>query len=75
MTRTRWKILVVIIIVLIIITFTPLVTPSGQITPKLFGLPYTLWMGFLVTCLIVLASYLATKAHPLRFKENPEKND
>ena len=75
MQKKIWKILVVIIVILIIITFTPLVTPPGRFTPVVLGLPYTLWMGFLITCLIVFATFLASKVHPTHTEENPEKHD
>jgi len=75
MKNKTWIILVIIILSLTIITYTPLVTPAGQFTPKVMGVPYTLWMGFLITCLIVFATYLATKVHPSQKEEKSNTND
>jgi hypothetical protein len=33
--------------------FTPLVIPIGQSTPSLAGIPYTMWVGFLASILLV----------------------
>jgi len=59
-----WKWLISGSLLLCIITFTPLVTPYGIYKPMLFGVPYTLWMGVIITVLLVWFTYLATKVHP-----------
>ena len=59
-----WKFLITGAILLCVITFTPLVTPHGIYRPMLFGVPYTLWMGVIITVLLVLFTYLGTKVHP-----------
>ena len=48
-------------LVLFIATFTPLVMPENQIQPKLAGIPYTMWMGFLVSLVFVAMAYLMSK--------------
>lgn len=50
--------------VLIVATFTPLVIPFQTHEPALLGMPYTLWVGILVTLLIVILTWLGTKVHP-----------
>jgi len=30
------------------------------------GIPYTLWMGFLVSVLLVIVTWIGTKVHPGR---------
>ena len=46
---------------LVAITFTPLVTPNGVYEPKLMGLPYTLWVGILITIGLVFLTFIATR--------------
>ena len=50
--------------ILLVLTFTPLVTPEGVYKPMLGGIPFTFWVGFLVSMLIVGITWLATKVHP-----------
>ncbi|MBC6998474.1 hypothetical protein [Cytophaga sp. FL35] len=38
-------------------SFTPLVIPMGKTEPNFLGMPYTMWMGFLVSVLFVLLAY------------------
>lgn len=58
---TRWYLIVSVALLLIVITFTPVVLSPGKIYPKLFSLPYTLWSGMLITIILVLLTYLASK--------------
>jgi len=44
---------------LTIAVFTPFLTPKGVYQPMLFGLPYTLWMGVLVTLVFVVLTWQA----------------
>ena len=46
------------------VTFTPLVIPSGEYKPMLFGIPYTLWTGFIITVALVVVTYIGTRVHP-----------
>jgi len=62
--NTGWKICIVIFLILTIISFTPLVIPQGRYTPELFGIPYTMWTGFLVTVLFVILTFIGMKMHP-----------
>ncbi len=43
-----------------IATFTSLVMPEGQIEPRLAGVPYTMWTGFLVSILFLIMAYLVS---------------
>ena len=67
-----WKLLKLSALILSILVFTPLVTPKGRHEPFLFGLPYTLWVGFLISALLVLLTWLGTHHHPGR---NNTKSD
>jgi hypothetical protein len=46
------------------LALTPLVIPHGRHQPMLAGIPYTLWMGFVVAILLVVVTWLGTKVHP-----------
>ena len=69
-----WQCTVGIVLLLIILTFTPVVTPQGVYEPKLAGLPFTFWMGFVVTTVIVVAAYVGSKYHPLH-RDKTTKDD
>ena len=56
--------LILLAILLSIITFTPLVMPYGKHTPYLFHLPYTLWVGLIVSLVFVLLTWIAVLIHP-----------
>jgi len=47
-------------ILMFIASFSPLVTPELSTGPYLLGLPYTLWMGILVSILFVVLAYLVS---------------
>ncbi|WKN45527.1 hypothetical protein [Tunicatimonas pelagia] len=63
---TYWYLCVAAAVLLSIITFTPLVIPAGVYEPMLFGIPYTLWVSFLVMVLFVIITYIGTRVHPGR---------
>ncbi|HWB27920.1 MAG TPA: hypothetical protein VG738_20750 [Chitinophagaceae bacterium] len=48
---------------LTIAVFTPLLTPPGMYRPELLGLPYTLWMGVLVTIIFIILTWQAAIAY------------
>ncbi len=66
--KRNQRIINIVAICLSIATFTPLVIPYNQVGPKLLGLPYTVWTGFLVSILLVFLTYLASL-------EGPESGD
>ena len=59
-----WQICVIAVIFIIIITFSPLVVSPGKIKPFLFGLPYTLWVGILLTIALVVITLIAGNVLP-----------
>lgn len=59
-----WRLCYAAVVVLSVITFTPLVTPQGVFRPVLFGIPYTLWMGILITIGLVVLTFVATHVYP-----------
>ena len=61
-SRTLYtKLCVTAALILVIITFTPLVTPHGVYEPKFIGLPYTLWVGILITVGLVFLTFVSTR--------------
>ncbi len=68
-TKTRknlWLMCCAAMLLATILTFTPLVIPSGVYQPKLWGMPYTLWMGILISIIMVFLVFLGTFVHPGR---------
>ena len=59
--RSTRIIIVVVAAALVMITFTPLVLSPGKIEPKLLSLPYTLWISIVITVVLVLLTYLASR--------------
>ena len=59
-----WRACCVSMILLTCVTYTPLVIPYGVYRPMLFGIPYTLWLGILITFGMVLLTFLAARTHP-----------
>jgi hypothetical protein len=59
--RRAWSILVAVAVVLVVITFTPLILNPGKIYPKLLSMPFSLWTSMLITIILVLLTYLASK--------------
>ncbi|MFH6604396.1 hypothetical protein ACEZ3G_12965 [Maribacter algicola] len=59
--RTRLlRILDVLAMLLVIATFSPMVIPQNESGPYVLGIPYTMWMGFLVSVLFVVLAYLVS---------------
>ena len=59
-----WIITAIVTLVLSILTFSPLVTPIRIFTPEIFGLPYTLWTGILMSFLMLLNTIVAIIFQP-----------
>lgn len=62
--RLYWRLCYGATILLSVLTFTPLVIPSGTYRPTVLGVPYTLWVGILLTVALVLLTYGATQFYP-----------
>jgi len=54
------KILDFLAIITFIASFTPLVIPYQQTHPFFMGIPYTMWMGFLVSIFFVILTFLVS---------------
>ena len=58
--KTTLRILDLLAFLLCIVTFSPLVMPQNEANPFLLGIPYTMWMSFLVSVLFVVLAYLVS---------------
>lgn len=58
--KSLLRVLDILAILLCIATFSPLVIPENDSSPFLLGVPYTMWMGFLVSVLFVVLAYLVS---------------
>lgn len=63
--RLYWRLCYGGVVLLSVLTFTPLVIPSGVVQPRVFGMPYTLWVGILLTVVLVGLTYVATRLYPV----------
>ena len=63
--RLYWRLCYGATIVLSVVTFSPLVIPNGTYRPMLGGVPYTLWVGIVLTVLTVVLTYGATRFYPV----------
>ena len=61
--KIYWRITAAIAILLILITFTPLVIAPGKTEPKLFSMPYTLWVSIFITIGLVALTYIGGRVH------------
>lgn len=46
---------------LVVVTFTPLILDPGRIYPQFLSMPFTLWTSVLITALLVVLTYVASK--------------
>ena len=61
MRSKRYFLICGAVLVLVIITFTPLVIPYGIYKPELLGLPYSLWIGILISIVLVVLTFISTR--------------
>lgn len=58
-----WYLTIIAALALVVITFTPLVTPYDRYMPRLFGFPYTIWTGILISVGLVLLTVVGSILH------------
>jgi hypothetical protein len=58
--KSLLRVLDVLALLLCIATFSPLVIPHKESSPFLLWIPYTMWMGFLISVLFVVLAYLVS---------------
>ena len=62
--KKYWTICVILVVVLIVIGYTPIMIPKGVYKPMILGIPYSLWLSFLITVALVTLTYIGSKVHP-----------
>jgi len=62
--RKYWSICVILVVILIVIGYTPIMIPKGVYKPMILGIPYSLWLSFIITVALVTLTYIGTKVHP-----------
>lgn len=55
-----FRVLDILAIAIFIASFSPLIIPENESSPYLLGVPYTMWMGLLVSVLYVILAYIAS---------------
>lgn len=63
MKQKIWKFLVSFVIALTLTSFL-IIFKENKIAPSLEDIPFIFWSGFLVTLLVVLATFIASKIFP-----------
>jgi hypothetical protein len=63
MKQKIWRFLVSLVIALALASFL-IIFKENKMAPTLEGIPFIFWSGFLVSVLVVLATYLASKIFP-----------
>lgn len=69
MKPKSWNILIFLIIAISAVAYL-FIFSEGQIDPKLGSVPYVFWTGFLITVLVVFATFIGSKISPY---EEPKK--
>ena len=63
MSSKIWNILVLTVLALSVVSFLFLFA-ENKVDPKLLNIPFAFWSGFLVTVLIVILTFLASRYFP-----------
>lgn len=69
MKSKQWKQLVLAVIVLTVSSYL-FIFEEGKLDPTLADVPFVFWSGFLITVLVVFATFIGSKVFPF---EDPKK--
>lgn len=58
-----WSLIVITILILAMISFF-FIFQENKLNPTIAGIPFIFWTGFLVTTLVVVLTYLASRFFP-----------
>lgn len=61
-----WTLCRLSVLIIVILIFTPLVVPAHTSDPFFLGMPYSLWMGLLVSFLLLALTVIGSWVHPGR---------
>ena len=62
--KIYWRICAALVILIVILGYTPVMIPKGIYKPVFLGLPYSLWLSFLLTSVLVLLTFIGSRVHP-----------
>lgn len=63
MKSRKWILLVLAVVFLTLVSFLFLFT-QGKVEPNFGPIPYVFWISFLVTCLVVIMTYVGSRIFP-----------
>ena len=63
MNSRKWMLLVSAVVFLTLLSFLFLFT-QGKSKPMLGPIPYVFWISFLVTCLVVILTFVGSRVFP-----------
>lgn len=63
MKSRYWILLVLSVLVLTILSFLLVFVP-GKMTPLLGNIPYAFWTSFLITCIVVVLTFVGSQVFP-----------
>ncbi len=67
MNRSQlWTLCRIAVAVIVVLIFTPLVIPFQKADPFFLGMPYTLWMGLVVSFILLGLTIAGSWVHPGR---------
>jgi hypothetical protein len=70
--KTYWGICVSLVLIITILGYTPVMIPKGIYQPVVLGIPYSLWLSFLLTAVLVILTYIGSRVHPGTDNEGDE---
>jgi hypothetical protein len=62
--KIYWRICTASVMVIAVLGYTPLMIPKGVYKPMILGIPYSLWLSFLLTVLLVILTFIGSRVHP-----------
>ena len=63
MNSRKWILLVSAVVLLTLVSFLFLFT-QGKSEPMMGSIPYVFWMSFLITCLVVILTFVGSRVFP-----------
>lgn len=58
MKNRKWLIIKILAIFISFLAYTPLVIPQNIIKPFFLGMPYTLWIGIIISITLIILTIL-----------------
>lgn len=65
-SNIKWKMCCAAVVLIAAMALSPMVIAPNKIEPSLFGMPYTLWLGILISIVLWVITYIGYLNHPGR---------